>query len=404
MILVEKHIVNKNNEQYKNIDNLCFLSKNLYNSGLYYIKKHYEETGKTIRYNELDKIFNRSDQYDYRQLPACISQQVLILLDNNINCFFKILSKWKKNKKNLQGCPQFPKYKHKIKGRNIVILNRLSLKKYPFLHFPKKSNLQPLKTKIQDKASIKQVRIIPQASCYTIEVVYEVPDVTLKENKNRAAIDIGVNNLAALTFSNNKQSYLINGKPLKSINQFYNKRKSEIQSDLEKRFKRKQSNRLNRLTLKRNNKIQDYLHKSSKFIIDKLIENNTSELIIGYNKEWKQNVNIGSKNNQNFCSIPFNRFMEQLTYKGALKGIKVSTIEESYTSKCSALDFEPVQKQTEYFGKRIQRGLFQTSNRTLINADINASLNIGRKVVGNRFMIKFVANRGCGYHPIKASL
>jgi putative transposase len=233
-----------------------------------------------------------------------------------------------------------------------------------------------------------------------IEVVYEGKSRELLQNENQASIDLGINNLATVTFSNSNKSYLLNGRPLKSINQYYNKKKAKLQVELKKRHNQYESNKTRRLTQKRNHKIHDYLHKSSKILVEKLKENNTSQLVIGYNQAWKQNISIGKANNQKFVSIPFFKFMEQVRYKCQLEGISVVTQEESYTSKCSALDLEPIQKREQYQGRRVKRGLFVSKEGLLINADVNGSLSIGRKAFGDEFISEFSTNRGYGYYPV----
>jgi putative transposase len=167
-----------------------------------------------------------------------------------------------------------------------------------------------------------------------------------------------------------------------------------------KNHNKRTSKKLQTLTLKRNNKIKWSLHNYSKYIINYAIKNNVSEIAIGYNKFWKQKVNLGVETNQSFTQIPFDTFLKQLKYKAELNGISILLNEESYTSKCSALDLEPIQKHKEYKGKRVERGLFQTANNLIINADQNGSMNIGRKVFGNDF-IKF--NTGCVVHPVKVT-
>jgi putative transposase len=309
-----------------------------------------------------------------------------------------LLKKWKKDPSSLPVRPKLPKYKHKTKGRNVVVFTYVQVRiKNGLIYFPKKSGLAPLKTQ---QKNLKQVRIVPQASCYVVEVVYEGKEKQIIPNENKASIDLGVNNLATLTFNNSHQSYLINGRPLKSINQYYNKQKARLQAALKKRHNQFESHKTRRLTQKRNHKIQDYLHKSSKVIVEKLKENNVTQLVIGYNKEWKQGISIGKANNQKFVSIPFFKFMEQLKYKCQLEGIFVLTQEESYTSKCSALDLEPIQKQEQYQGRRIKRGLFVSKEGKLLNADVNGSLNIGRKAFGDEFTHEFSTNRGYGYYPV----
>jgi putative transposase len=401
--LVERHIISKNHKSFDLIDKLCFLSKNLYNAALYHIKQQYQQSGKMIRYNELEKLFRLSKQSDYFVLPNNSSQQILMLLDKNLKSYFNLLKKYKKSKTSLSGCPKFPKYKDKIKGRNIIIFtcNQFKLKG-GFIHFPKKSFLPTIKTLVGDN-KIQQVRIIPNSSCYVIEVVYIKNEKELIVNDNKAAIDLGINNLAALSFNNTKKTYLVNGKGIKSINQYHNKKKAELQSDLKKKHNKNSSKKIINLTHKRNNKIKDYLHKSSRFVVNKLKENNISELVVGLNKEWKQSINIGKKNNQTFCSIPHTEFIEQLKYKCQLEGISILINEESYTSKTSALDLEPIHKQEVYVGKRIKRGMFKSKEGILINADLNGSLNIGRKVFGDEYVKGFIANRGYGQYPIRVN-
>lgn len=194
------------------------------------------------------------------------------------------------------------------------------------------------------------------------------------------------------------QPFIINGRPLKHINQFYNKKLAERKSILDTRNKKKTSKKVQSLTFKRNQRIDDYLHKSSRYLINQLVSNHIHTLIIGKNKEWKQEINIGKKNNQNFVQVPHARFIEMLQYKAELKGIRVILQEESYTSKCSFLDNEAIGKHDIYAGKRIKRGLFQASDGTTINADINGALNILRNAVPN---VKFTnGKRGVQYAPI----
>ena len=204
MNLVEKHSFNKNHPRWKSLDKICFLSKNLYNYALYCIKQEYEATGRIIWYNELDKLLIYSNQFDYRILPANSAQKVLQILNINIKSFFKALESYKKNPEKFKAKPEFPKYKNKIKGRNVVVftMNQFTLKKDGLIRFPKKSGLQPIKPLYTE--NIQQVRIIPNSSHYTIEIVYRKQEQPLITNDNKASIDLGINNLAALTFSNTK--------------------------------------------------------------------------------------------------------------------------------------------------------------------------------------------------------
>ena len=209
----------------------------------------------------------------------------------------------------------------------------------------------------------------------TVEVGYE-QEYTLHTGGTTAAIDLGINNLATLV-STTHAPILYNGKPIKSINQYYNKRLAELKSKQDlSGSKRKTTNRINRLTLKRFSKIKDYMHKISREVTNQLVSNGVTTLVVGYNKGWKQDANLGKQTNQKFVQIPFLMLLNMLKYKCALAGIHVVEKGEAYTSKCSFIDDEAIQKHEDYQGKRVKRGLYRSSNGTLINADINGGYNI----------------------------
>ena len=375
MILSERHII-KISELFNELDNMCFLSKNLYNKGLYIVRQHFFNTEKYLNYNTLENILKKSKDVDYYALPTKVSQQILMVLDNNFKSFFKLLEKKKKGL--YKEKVKIPKYLDKDSRNLLIFTSQAISKKFIKNGIIKLSNVKStIKTKVK---TIKQVRIIHKGNHIVVEVLYEKQSKDIVTNNRYAAIDLGLNNLATIS-SNVTKPFIVNGKPLKSINQYYNKTKSNLQSKLKNN--EKSNKRISSLNLKRNNKINDYLHKSSTFIVNYLVSNNISMLIVGHNKEWKQNIKIGKKNNQNFVSIPHSRFKELLKYKCELEGIKYIEIEESYTSKCSFLDNEEICKHTSYKGKRVKRGLFKSNDGTLINADVNGSLNILKKVVGN---------------------
>ena len=223
------------------------------------------------------------------------------------------------------------------------------------------------------------------------------------------SIDLGIDNLCTCT-SNVTKSFIVNGKPIKSINQYYNKQKSKYQSILELKNHKKYSNRLYRLTLKRHNKIKDYFHKVSRYIVNQLVEQSINTLIIGKNNGWKQETNLGKRNNQNFVQIPFNMLINMLQYKCKIQGINCILQEESYTSKASFFDndYIPIYNKSKseiknytFSGKRIKRGLYKTNN-ILINADINGSLNILRKYLNVACdMIISSTSRGFVHNPVK---
>ena len=400
MKLVEQHIIKSNNVLYKELDNLCFLSKNLYNQALYRIRQQFFEDKSFKNYYNLNRELHDENQLDYRALPANTSQETLKLVNQNYSSFFKSLQKHIKGVK-------IPRYLDKTKGRQIVVYNHMTLPS----NLLEKGIIKLPKTNIQFKTkqkNIRQVRIVPKNNYIVIEVIYEATiKELLKDNKRYMSIDLGIDNLASCS-SNVSKSFIINGKPVKSINQYYNKKKAKLQAELELKNKKKSSKQIQNLTLKRNNKIKDYFHKASRYIVNQLVNQSINTLIIGKNDGWKQETNIGNVNNQNFTSIPHQMFINQLKYKCQLEGINVIEQEESYTSKVSFFDndFIPVYGQNDELfkssGKRIKRGLFKTSNGLLINADINGSLNIMRKYL-NEVCDDLIspANRGLVMNPVK---
>lgn len=372
MILTERHIIKKTNPLYSELDNLCFLSKNLYNSALYTVRRYYFENKKYLSWDNINNNFVKDKQVDYYALPCKVSQQTLKMVDQNMKSFFNAI-KAKKSKAKL------PKYLDKVKGRFLVTYTNQAIGKKALQNGYvelSKTNIK-IKTKVKD---VKQVRIVPQNNFIVVEVLYEVrPKPHDKSKEMYCGIDFGLNNLMTCSFQNDSP-LIINGKPLKSINWYYNKEKSKLQSLLDGR--KKTSKRIQNITLKRNNRINDYLHKTTKIFVNYLVSKEINNVVIGYNKEWKQGINIGRVNIQNFVGIPYYKLLNMLTYKCELEGISVIVTEESYTSKCSFLDDEDICSHEEYDGKRIKRGLYKASDGRLINADVNGALNILKKVIG----------------------
>lgn len=378
---VERHIVIGN----KNLDELCFLSKNLYNYANYLIRQEFTQNNKLLSEYELTTKLAKEKQADYIALPAQTSQQVIKILFKNWKSFFKLCKK----KDKLKGRPKMPKYKHKEKGRNISVFTSQQCKlKDGYIHFPKKANIEPLRTKV---SNVCQVRIIPQCSCHVIEVVYEKECIKTSglEPDSYLSIDLGLNNLVTSYDSLNHKIFIVNGKTLKSINQYFNKKKAYLMSFIGSRGI---SNRIGKLILKRNCKVNDYLHKTSRFIVDYCVDNHIETIVIGNNKDWKQNCNMGKRNNQNFVSIPFEKLISQIQYKAEEVGIKVVITEEGYTSKIDHYAGEKMCHHDTYMGKRIKRGLFRSSTGKVLNADLNGAIGILRKVVGESF--QQVVNRG----------
>jgi putative transposase len=383
MQLVEQTIIKQIDPRYPAVDAASFASKNLYNAATYLIRQSFIHQGK---YLGVASVFHQIKHHEaYQALPRKVSNEVLRLLDKNWRSFFKAMEAWRQGPSKFQGRPKLPKYKDKTKGRNILIYDIQAISKMGL----KKGVVIPSQLGISIPTKyikVKQVRIVSRSGFYVVETVYErEPVQVVVDDSLYAGIDIGLNNLATLT--SNKRGFvsrIVNGRPVKSINQWYNKERARLQSHLS-RHKRFTSNRLERLTTKRTRKINHYLHGASRRTIDLLVHERIGHLVIGKNAEWKQEANMGKRNNQNFVSVPRARFVEMLTYKADLVGIQVHITEESYTSECSFSDNEPIQKHETYAGRRIKRGLFRSQFGTLINADVNGSLNIIRKVAPKSF-------------------
>lgn len=390
MLLVERHQIKPTHRFWQQIDELCFLSKNLYNYANYQIRQSFIFENIYLGYNKLYHLIKNTS--DYKALPAKVSQQVLRLLDKNWKSFLAANKAYKLTPNKFRASPKLPKYKHKVKGRNILTYTIQAISKTQLRQGKVKLSGTDicLPTKV---SNIQQARIVPSSGEYVVEIVYSKEVLKTKVNKNQvAAIDIGVNNLCALT--SNKPGFipvLINGRPLKSVNQYYNKTKAYLQSLLPKN--QFNSSRITLLTRSRNNRVDTYLHLCSRWIINHLSRHGIGKLIIGLNPGWKQSVALGTKTNQSFTSIPHSRLIEMLIYKAELLGIEVIVREESYTSVASFLSLDPIPtygdknaKQVKFSGYRESRGMYkQKKAKTRINADVQASYNLLRKEIPEIF-------------------
>jgi IS605 OrfB family transposase len=387
MILTEKHIIDNNHQFFLECDSLCFKSKNIYNQGLYNVRQFYFENKKYLNYVENYHVSKKQESYS--QLPTKVSCQTLKLVDQNFKSFFGLLK--------TEGCiARIPRYLKKD-GRYLIKFPKQSLSLKEFKKTGKLKLSQTniiINTKITDYNNLKEVRIVPRTDHYIIEIVYEKKEKASSKSDVIASIDVGLNNLATICFNKKDiKPFIINGRVLKSINQYYNKTKSKITSKLERENNVKTSKRLKTLTNKRNYKIDDYMHKASRLLVNQLVLNNTGVLIIGKNVGQKQDTNMGKINNQNFVGVPIFKFLNMVTYKARLEGINVIWQEESYTSKASFLnlDFIPIYKhksdiKCHFSGYRYKRGLYKIRGKKIfINADVNGSYNILRKAVPNTF-------------------
>jgi len=395
---VERHIF----VGRKDLEDLCYKSALLYNAANYEMRQSFINTGKIPGAYDLINKFTKEDQSDYRMLMAQTAQQVIILLNKNWKSFFKARQEYKKCPEKFTGRPKLPKYK-KDKKQNIVIFtNQQTFIKDGYLYFPTMVNINPIQTKVIQE-NFQQVRIAPQATCHVIEIIYKA--VAVQEDvyqENILSIDLGVNNFATCVSNIGEQPFIVNGRPIKSMNQFFNKKKAQFQSYISN-SPNAISNRIRRLIHKRNCKINDYCHKTSHLIVDYCIEYRIGRIIIGKNDGWKRSVDHGKVNNQNFVQIPFDKLIKQIVYKAESVGIKVDITEESYTSKIDHFAFEEMCHQKKYKGKRVKRGLFQSSTGRYVNADVNGAIGSGRKVTGDDF-VKDLLSRGVVLTPIKVAI
>ncbi len=366
------------------IDEATFASKNLYNAAMYVKRQAYiHEHHHIISYSDLDKVMQPTEQY--KALPAKVAQWVLKQVCAAWDSYFASIAEWNVAPGKFLGHPKLPKYLDK-QGRNLLVYTSQAISRDPKNAGWVVPSGVPIRVATPlSHAQMAQVRLVPKATHFVVEVVYErEPEPKPVDPALIASIDIGVNNLAAIT--SNKRGFtplLVNGRPLKSLNQAYNKQREHRQ----KRLLPDQMNSraLDEMTDHRHRAITSYLHTASRALIDLLVREGIGTLVIGKNVGWKQEANMGKKNNQSFVFIPHARFIQMLQYKAELVGIQVVTIEESHTSKCSFLDLEPICHQDHYLGKRVKRGLFVASTGQAINADVNGSYNILRRYASSVF-------------------
>ena len=393
MRLVERHIIRDNR-----FEEICQKSGLLYNYVLYLVRQGIF-SGNHLKEYELSTKLGRENQFDFRNLPCHISQQVVKQVFQNIKSWIKLKKDYEKNPSKYNSKPRLPKYK-KGKKQNMLVFTTSSCRiKNGYIHFIK-GIVEPIKTNIGD-SKLCQVRIIPQATCYVVEVIYEKKETDLNLNKsNILSIDLGLDNLCAGISNVGVKPFIINGKAIKSFNQWYNKTRSKWMGFVGKKGT---SRRLRLLNNRRNFWMEDKIHKVSRWIIDYCKSNNIGFIVVGLNKGWKQGINLGKQNNQKFVEIPFSKLVDKLTYKAKFIGIDIHTTEESYTSKVDHLAFESLGKHDVYLGKRKKRGLFQSSIGKLINADVNGAIGIGRKVFGDSYVSRII-NSGFAFNPIRVNI
>ena len=385
----ERHVISENHPLYDECARVCHLSKNLANATLYTQRQSFF-AGSFLNYYAVNKAFTESDNVDYRALPAKVSKQTQMIVQQMFSSFFALKKKAEQGEYDKP--VHLPKYLPKD-GYFVAQYEKgaLSFKENGYVSLSQTS----IKVKTNClKESITMARVVPRGNHFIIEVLYDIkkPEIDETDFSRVAFVDPGMNNLMTVT-SNVFSPLLYNGRPAKAINQLYNKNRALLQSKLPYQrqiyqkaldtiltpYQIKKSHALQTITSKRYFRIHDMFHKITTHLVNHLVLNNIKVLIFGHNVGQKQDINLGCKTNQNFVGLPFTKLMMMLQYKCERVGIQFISTEESHTSKCSFLDKETIEHHDQYVGRRIKRGLFKTANDICINADINGSLNIGRK-------------------------
>ena len=395
----ETHVIKESNPLYRWIVEECSRSKNLYNRALFIYRQAFtgnhdkiEDFKSIIRHEkfissfELVKQMAKLKDKDYYTMTKKNSgTQVVCQVDKTMKSWFASLKAYKKDPSKFRGRPRIPSYKKKDE-LNCLIYTYVDakLQKDGTINLRRDIKL-PIHTNLKN---FQQIRLVPKSGYIQVEIIYnkEVEDNHLDQTR-AIGVDLGLNNLMAITSNIGNVSNLVNGRPLKSINQYYNKRKAHLTSLLEKGGL-KSSKRLRKLEMKRFCKIKDYLHKTSRRVVELMYNNNIGTCFIGHNDGWKNEVEMGKKNNQNFVSIPYSLLINMLKYKIEEKGGVLIELNEAYTSKCSFLDNEEVCKHETYKGKRVKRVLFLSGEGKALNADINGSLNILKRGIGFSFKVE----------------
>ena len=388
----EQHNIRYGTDFYKFVDEMCFKSKNLYNYANYIIRQEFINNGNWIKYNQLFQLVKESEPY--KDIGNNTGQGTLRVLDKNWKAFFKAIKDWKKNPSKYLGRPKIPKYKDKD-GRFLLSLDSNKVKlKDGYIYFawkPFKPYNNMFKTNAQER--ILQCRFIPRCGKYVMEIVYEIEVPDVSETSDRvAAIDIGVDNFITMVNNIGKNPIAVKGGVIKSINQFYNKQKANIQSELKKVNGKDWSKKLQKLTDKRFEMIKYQMHCISKYVVDWCVLYGIDTLIVGHNDEWKQK----KQGMQNFTYIPYELFIQMLAYKCENNGIKFVENEEAYTSGTSFLDNEDPVKENYNKERRVHRGLFIADCGKKINADVNGAYQILKKVIPEAFSKGI---EGAGSHP-----
>ena len=394
MYLTQSNVIRGlSKEEYSILRETCQYSNNLYNVALYNIRQYYFQDKKFLKYEENYHVCKENENYGL--LQAGVSQQTLKVADRSFKSFFNLIKKAKSGEYRFKDI-KMPRYREKGGMFNLILsTNAINIKngfltvpmsrKFSKLHGGRQVRI-PFPERLENK-TIKEVRICPiyHGRYFKIQYCYlqeeEPQDVSVD---NVLAIDIGLENLAACV-TNTGTAFIMDGRKLKSINQYWNKQKAYYQGIADKQ-RQKKTHRLNALARKRNNRTQDYIRKVARYIINYCIEHHIGTVVCGYSGDFKRSMNLGKITNQQVTQISFGSRRETLEGLCGRYGMRYIEQEESYTSKASCLDlddipvYNPGQPYTGAFsGKRVHRGLYQFADGRIANADVNGAANILRK-------------------------
>ena len=390
-LTVKQQVKHLSKEDYKTLRDLCHTAKNLANQAIYNVRQYYFTEGEYLNYQKNYVLLKNSD--NYRTLNSNMAQQILKEVDGSFKSFFGLLKLARKGRYSFKDC-RLPGYLPKDGYTTLVIgfirLNGDKLvlpfsQSYKKIHRTIEIKIPPI---LADK-KIKEIRIIPKANARFFEIQYTYEAECIQRNLNTSnalALDLGINNLVTAV-SSRGETFIIDGRRLKSINQWFNKENARLQGIKEKQnFGRKSTKRQKTIARNRNNKVNDYMSKVARKVIDYCIKNDIGTLVVGYNETFQREANIGRVSNQSFVSIPYGKLREKLEYLCELNGIAYVKQEESYTSKASFWDKDDIPVYNEdnpksyvFSGRRVHRGLYKCSDGRTLNADVNGALNIMRK-------------------------
>ncbi|HID98869.1 MAG TPA: hypothetical protein EYP59_01095 [Thiotrichaceae bacterium] len=403
--------------QFERLKELTHHAKNLYNQSLWTLREAFDATGQYFSYPQMDKamkqVENLEGEINYRFLKSAVSQATLRRLDKNFKGFFQANQDFKKNPSKYKGQPKPPRFKQEADD-NLI---------YNYCAFQIKDDVVVLEKGLEIKLpsplvgkNIKQVEIIPKHRAFHAVFVYEEDSNDFKQvprNESVMSIDLGLNNLATCVTNGVVKPFIIDGKRLKSVNAYYNKRKAKMQAKLEKQRGRKWSKKLQSLTDWRNAFVNDYMHRASHVVVKICVDSGISKVVVGDVAKSLDHINLGKRTNQNFVNLSLGQLVEKLGYKLGSHGIELVVTDESYTSKASFVDGDKMPKlynhetknKHPFSGKRIKRGLYKSNNGMLLNADTNGAYNILRKTDSDFSFSGLVATVGNNIsewlHPTK---